>query len=130
MVFGRRWLIGGDIWFTSVSHSTRPTQQKIQLQTRIDHNVREINVDEYFKAGPETTSHFVADHEPPRRFRVRDYIVPTLIGGAIGTVFLAPFCRCVGDPNGHSIGFGVGGLAGLFIGIVVHTLMITFPRDR
>lgn len=81
-------------------------------------------------ASPETKSGLVAEETPPRRFRARDYIVPTLIGSVLGAILLAPFCRGPGDPDGHSIGAGVGGLVGLFAGIVIHTMVTTFQRLR
>ena len=66
---------------------------------------------------------------PPHRFRIRAYVIPTLIGAVIGSVVLAPYCGISpDDPNGPSIAAGLGGFLGLFIGIVIYTLRITFTR--
>ena len=72
-------------------------------------------------ASPKTQSSSSGDAPtpPPRRPRFVYYIVPALIGAIIGGFFLAPFCRGPGDPGGHSIGAGLGGLAALLVGFVV-----------
>jgi hypothetical protein len=49
-----------------------------------------------------------------------------LIGAVVGSLVLAPFLRCPGDPSGHSIGAGIGGFAALGIGILVRAL---FPES-
>ena len=56
---------------------------------------------------------------PPRRAGFAYYVVPALFGAVTGGVFLAPFCHCVGDLGGHSIGAGMGGLAALFVGFAL-----------
>ena len=56
---------------------------------------------------------------PPRRSRYAYYIVPAAVGVILGSAFLAPYCRSVGDPGGHSIGAGLGGLAALLFGFVL-----------
>ncbi len=56
---------------------------------------------------------------PPRRSRFRGYIVTALVGAVLGGILLAPLCRGPGDPSGHSIGAGLGGLAALLVGFVL-----------
>jgi hypothetical protein len=77
---------------------------------------------------PKSESHPEPTAKPVRRFRARVYVIPVAIGALIGSVALAPFCRGPGDPGGHSIAAGLGGFVGLFVGIVVNTLRITFRR--
>ncbi len=57
--------------------------------------------------------------EPAPRPRLAWLLLPVVIGGASGWVLLAPFVRCPGDPFGHWIGAGLGGLAGLALGMVL-----------
>lgn len=53
-----------------------------------------------------------------RKSNLRALIVPAFIGGVIGSVLLAPLTRGPGDPSGHGIAFGLGGLFSLFAAIV------------
>ena len=80
-------------------------------------------------SSPTAESRLNPNPKSPRPFRARVYVIPAIIGALIGSVVLAPICRGPGDPGGHSIAAGLGGLAGLFIGVVVHTLRITFGRN-
>jgi hypothetical protein len=72
-------------------------------------------------ASPKTQSASTDDSPspPPRRSRFAYYVVPALIGAVVGGILLAPFCRGPGDPGGHSIGAGLGGLAALLVGFVL-----------
>ena len=62
--------------------------------------------------------------QPAPRSRLAWLLLPAAIGGASGSVLLAPYVRCPGDPFGHSIGAGLGGLAGLALGIVLRALAV------
>lgn len=55
----------------------------------------------------------------PRRSRFVYFILPAFTGAVLGGIFLAPFCSSVGDPGGHSIGAGLGGLAALLVRVVL-----------
>jgi hypothetical protein len=41
------------------------------------------------------------------------------VGLVFGTVALAPFARSPGDPSGHVIGAGLGGVLGVALAVVV-----------
>jgi hypothetical protein len=46
-----------------------------------------------------------------------------MICGAIcGTIVLAPFVRGPGDPTGHGIGAGLGGLVSMFFALAMRTM--------
>ena len=45
-------------------------------------------------------------------------------GVAVGALILAPFCIGPADPFGHSTGAGVGGFAGLGVGVLLRSLML------
>ena len=47
-----------------------------------------------------------------------------MICGAIGgSIMFAPFVRGPGDPAGHGIGAGLGGLLSMFIAIAMRTIV-------
>ena len=54
-------------------------------------------------------------------------LLPALIGGVVGSLVLAPFVRSPGDPFGHSIGAGLGGLIVLGVGVLLRSGV---PRSR
>ena len=56
---------------------------------------------------------------PMRRSRFAYYVMSAFVGTVLGGIFLAPYCRCVGDPSGYSVGAGLGGLAALIAGFVL-----------
>lgn len=50
---------------------------------------------------------------------LRSLLVPTLVGGMLGSIFFASDARSPGDPSGHGIAFGFYGLLSLFVAILI-----------
>ena len=71
---------------------------------------------------PQADSAMNDSPEQPNRsqFRAHMYLFPAFLGAVIGSFVLAPYCRGPGDPAGHSIAAGLGGFAGLVLGILLH----------
>lgn len=56
---------------------------------------------------------------PQRPARFAWLVLPTLAGVFIGEILLSPLMRALGDPMVASISAGLGGLAGLAVGIIL-----------
>lgn len=54
----------------------------------------------------------------PAKSNIRSLVIPALVGGVMGAILLAPITRGPGDPTGHGIAFGLGGLLSLLAAIV------------
>jgi hypothetical protein len=61
-----------------------------------------------------------ASKRPPRTQPppLLSWLLPVPIGLMFGTLILAPFGRSPGDPSGHMIGAGLGGVLGLAVALV------------
>lgn len=57
--------------------------------------------------------------------------LPTLAGAVLGSIVLASAARGPGDPSGHSIGAGLGGFAGIGVGVFIRAIVprLGFLRD-
>lgn len=55
---------------------------------------------------------------PNAKTKLRSLLVPAFVGALVGSIVLAPITRGIGDPTGHGIAFGLGGLISL-IGAIV-----------
>ncbi|WP_146408583.1 hypothetical protein [Allorhodopirellula heiligendammensis] len=53
---------------------------------------------------------------------LRSLVVPTLVGGTLGSILFASDARSPGDPTGHGIAFGFYGLLTLSVAIVVRVI--------
>jgi len=69
---------------------------------------------------PQSDSKPLPQFAPPnsRKSNLWSLLVPAFVGGLIGSALLAPLTRGPGDPTGHGIAFGLGGLISLFAAIV------------
>ena len=56
---------------------------------------------------------------PPEPARLAWLVLPTLAGVFIGEILLAPLTRALADPMVASICAGLGGLAGLAVGVAL-----------
>ena len=56
--------------------------------------------------------------KPNAKADLRSLLVPAFVGALVGSIVLAPITRGPGDPTGHGIAFGLGGLISL-IGAIV-----------
>lgn len=65
-----------------------------------------------------------------RKANLSVILVPCMVGGMLGTVFLSPFTRGPGDPHGQSIGTALGGLGGLVIGVILRLLADTTTKQK
>ncbi len=54
-----------------------------------------------------------ADGEPKFKTNLRSLLIPTVVGAVVGSIALAPMTRGPGDPTGHGIAFGIGGIFSL-----------------
>lgn len=58
-------------------------------------------------------------YDNPRQPSLLSWLWPVPAGLALGITTLAPFVRGPGDPSGHVIGAGLGGVVGLIVALVV-----------
>lgn len=70
----------------------------------------------YDPPASESTPRNVAD-KPKLKTNLRSLLIPTFVGAVIGSILLAPVTRGPGDPTGHGIAFGLGGLVSLLVAI-------------
>jgi len=59
----------------------------------------------------------------PRRPSLLTWLWPVRVGLVFGAIVLAPFARSPGDPSGHGIAAGVGGIFGLIVALVVRAVL-------
>lgn len=76
-------------------------------------NPYEVTANEELPAEPDVSS-------PSIDIKVLLYV--TAAGAILGSVFLAPYVVTVGDPDGGSIGAGLGGLVGLLLTLLAYVL--------
>ena len=60
--------------------------------------------------------------KPKVRTNLRALLIPTFVGALVGSIVLAPITRGPGDPTGHGIAFGLGGLLSLIGAIVFRSV--------
>lgn len=60
--------------------------------------------------------------KPNVRTNLRSLLIPTFVGALVGSIALAPIIRGPGDPTGHGIAFGLGGLVSLIGAIVFRSV--------
>lgn len=71
---------------------------------------------------PETDLVTTASGVPKRKSNLRSLLIPSFLGAVVGSFMLAPITRGPGDPTGHGIAFGLGGIISLFAAITVRAL--------
>ncbi len=57
-----------------------------------------------------------------RETNLRSLLIPMFVGALVGSIVLAPITRGPGDPTGHGIAFGLGGLVSLIGAIVFRSV--------
>ena len=72
---------------------------------------------------PSTESVMTVKGGSKRKTNLRSLLIPTFIGAFVGSFLLAPMTRGPGDPAGHGIAFGLGGIISLFVAIAVRALI-------
>lgn len=84
--------------------------------------MNEANPYESPRADPPTSG---SSSAPVGKKQSRLFLIvsPTVGGAVLGSIVLASAVRCPGDPSGHLIGAGLGGFAGLGVGMLVRAIV-------
>lgn len=71
---------------------------------------------------PDKESVVTVEGSPKRKTNLRSLLIPTLVGAVAGSWVLAPLTLGPGDPTGHGIAFGLGGIVSLIASMTIRAI--------